>query len=127
MNTLKTLRHLALPLAALTLHIARALLAAGVAEAAIEQIPDEQQAIDAALRMGRPGDLLLVFADALARSWKQITKFTPDGAVPRGDRQVELPSLEPTLSADEAAVAAMEGVVREERGLVFARHDEGSD
>ena len=53
--------------------IARALLAAGVAEAAIEQIPDEQQAIDAALRMGRPGDLLLVFADALARSWKQIT------------------------------------------------------
>ena len=107
--------------------IARALLAAGVAEAAIEQIPDEQQAIDAALRMGRPGDLLLVFADALARSWKQITKFTPDGAVPRGDRQVELPSLEPTLSADEAAVAAMEGVVREERGLVFARHDEGSD
>ena len=107
--------------------IARALQAAGVAEAAIEQIPDEQQAIDAALRMGRPGDLLLVFADALARSWKQITKFTPDGAVPRGDRQVELPSLEPTLSADEAAVAAMEGVVREERGLVFARHDEGSD
>ena len=107
--------------------IARALLAAGVAEAAIEQIPDEQQAIDAALRMGRPGDLLLVFADALARSWKQITKFTPDGAGPRGGRQVELPSLEPTLSADEAAVAAMEGVVREERGLVFARHDEGSD
>ena len=107
--------------------IARALQAAGVAEAAIEQIPDEQQAIDAALRMGRPGDLLLVFADALARSWKQITKFTPDGAGPRGGRQVELPSLEPTLSADEAVVAAMEGVVREERGLVFARHDEGSD
>ena len=107
--------------------IARALQAAGVAEAAIEQIPDEQQAIDAALRMGRPGDLLRVFADALARSWKQITKFTPDGAGPRGGRQVELPSLEPTLSADEAVVAAMEGVVREERGLVFARHDEGSD
>ena len=107
--------------------IARALQAAGVAEAAIEQIPDEQQAIDAALRMGRPGDLLLVFADALARSWKQITKFTPDGAGPRGGRQVELPSLEPTLSADEAVVAAMEGVVREERGLVFARHDGGSD
>ena len=107
--------------------IARALQAAGVAETAITQIPDEQQAIDAALRMGRPGDLLLVFADALARSWKQITKFTPDGAGPRGGRQVELPSLEPTLSADEAVVAAMEGVVREERGLVFARHDEGSD
>ena len=29
--------------------------------------------------------------------------------------------------ADEAAVAAMDGVIREERGLVFARHDEDSD
>jgi cyanophycin synthetase len=107
--------------------IARALQAAGVAETAIEQIPDEQQAIDAALRMGRPGDLLLVFADALARSWKQITKFTPEGAEPRGARPVALPSLPPAPSADEAAVAAMEGVIREERGLVFARHDEDSD
>ncbi len=25
--------------------------------------------------MGQPGDLLLVFADALIRSWKQITKY----------------------------------------------------
>jgi cyanophycin synthetase len=107
--------------------IARALQAAGVAETAITQIPDEQQAIDAALRMGRPGDLLLVFADALARSWKQITKFTPEGAEPRSARTVELPSLAPAPSADEAAVAAMEGVIREERGLVFARHDEDSD
>jgi cyanophycin synthetase len=107
--------------------IARALQAAGVAETAIEQIPDEQQAIDAALRMGRPGDLLLVFADALARSWKQITKFTPEGAEPRSARQAALPSLQPAPSADEAAVAAMEGVIREERGLVFARHDEDSD
>ncbi|UOV02988.1 cyanophycin synthetase [Pseudoxanthomonas mexicana] len=107
--------------------IARALQAAGVAETSITQIPDEQQAIDAALRMGRPGDLLLVFADALARSWKQITKFTPEGAEPRSARTVELPSLAPAPSADEAAVAAMEGVIREERGLVFARHDEDSD
>ena len=107
--------------------IARALQAAGVAETAIEQIPDEQQAIDAALRMGRPGDLLLVFADALARSWKQITQFAPEGAEPRSARKIELPSLPPAPTADEAAVAAMEGVIREERGLVLARHDEGSD
>ena len=52
-----------------------ALQARGVAGSAISIIPDEQEAIDAALRMGQPGDLLLVFADALTRSWKQITKF----------------------------------------------------
>ena len=59
---------------------AAALQARGVPEAAITIIPDEQQAIDAALRMGREGDLLLVFADALVRSWKQVTKFRAEGA-----------------------------------------------
>src|SRR3546814_3658292 len=58
--------------------IADALRGLGVAEEAISIIPDEQQAVDAALRMGQPGDLVLVFADALTRSWKQIIKFTPD-------------------------------------------------
>jgi len=107
--------------------LARALEEAGVAGEAIDRIPDEQQAIDAALRMGQPGDLLVIFADALARSWKQITKFAPGGGAPGASRKVELPSLEPAPSADEAAVAAMAGVIREERGLVFARHDEDSD
>ena len=55
--------------------IARVLRSRGVADGAIEIIPDEQEAIDAALRMGRQGDLLLIFADALTRSWKQVTKF----------------------------------------------------
>jgi cyanophycin synthetase len=59
---------------------AAALRAAGVREEAISIIPDEQEAIDAALRMGREGDLLLVFADALVRSWKQVTKFRMEGA-----------------------------------------------
>ena len=52
--------------------MAATLLAAGVPQTAISVIPDEQEAIEAALRMGRQGDLLLVFADALVRSWKQI-------------------------------------------------------
>ncbi len=103
--------------------IARALEAAGIAVDAISVVPDEQQAVDAALHMGQTGDLLVVFADALARTWKQITKFTPEGMAPRTATQVELPSLESTMTADEAAVAAMEGVVRDERGLVFERED----
>ncbi len=101
--------------------IATALRANGVVDAAITIIPDEQLAIDAALRMGQPGDLVLVFADALARSWKQITKFQPDGDMPKAAPKVELPLPEPAL--DEHALAAMEGVVREERGLVFEREE----
>jgi cyanophycin synthetase len=55
--------------------IATALVAEGVSNKQISIIPDEQEAIDAALHMGQPGDLLLVFADALVRSWKQITSL----------------------------------------------------
>jgi len=65
---------------------AAALVEAGVPKDAISVIPDEQEAIDAALKMGQAGDLLLIFADALARSWKQITKFKTVGsqAAPQG-------------------------------------------
>ncbi len=104
--------------------IARALETAGVPAAAIEQIPDEQQAIDAALRMGRPGDLLLVFADQLARSWKQVTKFRPDGAPPPRPA-APVPALAPAGLDEELPRIDMAGLVRDERGLVFAR--EGDD
>src|SRR6202030_4101012 len=59
---------------------AEALRSRGVPESSISIIPDEQEAIETALRMGESGDLLLIFADALTRSWKQITKFSPSGA-----------------------------------------------
>jgi cyanophycin synthetase len=103
--------------------IARALREAGVADEAISVIPDEQAAIDAGLRMGAPGDLLLVFADALARSWKQITKFRPEGAAEASPRTVLPP---PLPGADAVPAFEFEGLVREERGLVFAP-DEDSD
>jgi len=101
--------------------IARALGEAGIPAEAISVIPDEQQAIDAALRMGQPGDLVLVFADALTRSWKQIIRFKPDGDMPKAAARAEMPVLETTL--DEQLVAAMEGVVRDERGLRFEREE----
>jgi cyanophycin synthetase len=68
--------------------IRRALLDAGVPEDRIAVIPDEQEAVDHALRASREGDLLLVFGDHIARCWKQIVQFggprTADRAV-RGD------------------------------------------
>jgi cyanophycin synthetase len=115
--------------------IAEALRARGVANEAITIIPDEQQAIAAALSMGRPGDLLLVFADALTRSWKQIIKFKPDtaedgapGPLPPAfqvrPRQTNRPALsvgETESPAPDFGDASLEsqGFVREERGLRF--------
>jgi len=99
--------------------MSRALQAAGVAADAITVIPDEQQAVDAALRMAQPGDLVLMFADALARTWKQITKFHVAGAPVSAPQRKEIPLPQPVQ--DETAFATFEGVIRDERGLRFER------
>ena len=100
--------------------IAKALKEKGVADAAITIIPDEQEAIAAALKMGHPGDLLLVFADALARSWKQITKFHVEGTPAPAVKRVEpVAAIEPAI--EERAVVEMDGLIRDERGIRFAR------
>ena len=105
--------------------MAAALRAAGVREQAISLIPDEQQAIAAALDMGQPGDLLLVFADALVRSWKQITKFKPAGAVAPQHAPQSAPPPAPVFSAEARSEAlapafSLEGLIRDERGVRVA-------
>jgi cyanophycin synthetase len=55
-----------------------ALLAHGIPAGRIAVIVDEQEAIDAALHEAKGSDLVLIFADALARGWKQIVQFKPD-------------------------------------------------
>jgi cyanophycin synthetase len=110
---------------------AQALRAAGVSESAISVIPDEQEAIEAALRLGKPGDLLLIFADALTRSWKQITKFKPLGT----PTTAAVPGAKPRTPAEtrpQAAVEAsapinidLDGLIRDERGVRLA--PEGED
>jgi cyanophycin synthetase len=102
--------------------MSRTLEAAGVAKSAISIIPDEQEAIDAALRMGEPGDLLLVFADALTRSWKQITKFRPAGAAEPVVRaaSVHAGPLVAEVSQEAPTFTSLEGLLRDERGIRLA-------
>jgi cyanophycin synthetase len=105
---------------------AEALEAAGVPEQAISVIPDEQAAISAALQMGQPGDLLLIFADALVRSWKQIIKFKAAGvATPLLPPLPASPLIEVradggALAGEGAATLSLEGLIRDERGVHFA-------
>jgi len=53
----------------------KALMDNGVSEDLIKIIPDEIEAVDAALNMCEPDDLLLLFGDNIARTWKQIIYF----------------------------------------------------
>jgi len=58
---------------------AQALRAAGVHDDAVSVIPDEQEAITAALNMGQPGDLLLIFADG---PWRARGSRSPSSNPP---------------------------------------------
>jgi cyanophycin synthetase len=111
--------------------MAQALRAAGVPDSKIAMIPDEQEAIEAALRMGAPGDLLLIFADALVRSWKQITKFKPAGApaarefhqfaAESGEDAAPAPSPVPSRAGDtQITDFGAEALIRDERGVRLA-------
>ena len=106
--------------------LARALRAAGVDDAAIQIIPEEQKAVDAALQMGKPGDLLLIFADALVRSWKQIIKFRPEGSPdPRTETApASVTSPIRDRAFDDASFAELGDVVRDERGVRFSRESD---
>jgi cyanophycin synthetase len=115
---------------------AEALRGAGVPDTAISIIPDEQNAIEAALRMGEVGDLLLIFADSLARSWKQITKFKASGTeVTPADRPVPPPAPPPGPPPGPPASPVgtprgapvetvtefnLDGLIRDERGIRMA-------
>jgi cyanophycin synthetase len=90
---------------------------AGVNEKQIENRGDEQNAVNEALRIARPGDLLVVFADNVTRTWKQIIYFKPEQA-----QLVERPNLK---QAPESVVQAVTGLpALELPGDVEIRADE---
>ena len=99
-------------------HLLRdSLLEHGTPADAITVISDEQLAVDAALREAQAGDLLLIFADAITRSWKQLIQFRPDAPARVLER--------PRVSRPEAAVVAQEALVIEDRRREFVRDVRG--
>ncbi|MCC6897934.1 MAG: cyanophycin synthetase [Polyangiaceae bacterium] len=106
------------------------LVAQGFPRESIQVIPDEQAAIDAALAASKRGDLLVIFADMISRSWKQVIYFKPEprerstpppvGAAPGG------PVVEPTRLGGEPSGDVIEGaqVIADERGVRLAREQE---
>jgi cyanophycin synthetase len=101
--------------------IAAALREAGVPESHIQQIPDEQDAVESALRMARAGDLLLVFGDQITRTWKQIIHFRPDGSQRPVTAEYAIPRLTETPAAPEPVLGDLASLVRDERGVRLAR------
>jgi cyanophycin synthetase len=105
-------------------HLLRdALLAAGVPAEQILVIPDEQTATDTALREAQPGDLLLIFADAITRSWKQVIQYRPEAPARLAERP--RPSRhEPAASAPAPLMDdGRREFVRDVRGVWLPREE----
>jgi cyanophycin synthetase len=102
-----------------------ALLANGVRPDQIDLIPEEPAAVSHILAMARPGDLLLILADQVSRTWKQVINFRSENAAPveRPSRPVVMaPPVVPELLVGEYAA-----LVRDERGVRLAREPEEED
>jgi cyanophycin synthetase len=105
-------------------HLLRdALLAAGVPAEQILVISDEQTATDTALREAQPGDLLLIFGDAITRSWKQVIQFRPEAP----ERLVPRPRHSRPEPAASAPAPLMDDgrreFVRDVRGVWLPREE----
>ncbi|MEP6574430.1 MAG: cyanophycin synthetase [Gemmatimonadota bacterium] len=102
--------------------LADTLMANGVNAADIEVIADEQAAVNAALTQARPDDLVLIFADAITRTWKQVTHFRPETSATDEERPrplfVEVPAVPEPMPLESDAL------VRDERGVRLARESE---
>ncbi|MCP4093377.1 MAG: cyanophycin synthetase [Planctomycetes bacterium] len=102
------------------------LLAEGVPADCIEVIPDEETAVDHGLKISKRDDLLLVFVDAIGRSWKQIQEFQSD-EVDAGNDDRHVPH-----AVDLDGFAGFEGfdmahdmeIIQDERGVRIAAQEE---
>jgi cyanophycin synthetase len=100
------------------------LLERGVPAEQIAVIPDEQDATAAALSAAQPGDLVLIFGDAIARTWEQIASFRPAETERRLTRRTRPAS---DLAASAEHDVPLRSFVRDLRGVRFARETEAED
>jgi cyanophycin synthetase len=78
--------------------------------------------------MGQAGDLLLIFADSLVRSWKQITKFKSASVAAAVPAAAPAPAFLGNGSGTDdrgrgeppAQPFSLEGLIRDERGVRYA-------
>jgi cyanophycin synthetase len=95
-----------------------ALLAQGVPADQITVQPEEPRAVEMALSVARPGDLLLIFADQITRTWKQVIGFKAEQPA-QPERPSRPVTIEPAVS--QPAYRDGDALVRDGRGVRLAR------
>jgi cyanophycin synthetase len=94
-----------------------------VSEDCIEIVEEEEEANDKALNMARAGDLVLVLADHVARSWKQIIYFKPGEEVIQEAQPTKVVEIPQEFFGEFEFDEDLE-LIRDERGVRIARESE---
>jgi cyanophycin synthetase len=100
------------------------LLAGGVDDAAIEMIPDEVNAVTRALELAEEGDLVMMFADNVQRSWDQVIHYEGENAGHGTSPPDRPPNSFVEEDPDAFALDPGARLVRDERGVRLAREEE---
>lgn len=111
-----------------------ALIEAGISADNIEIIESEKEAVDAALNMAEEGDLVVIFADKLKRTWKQIIYFNKDQEFDGKDKKLEKQEMfsasviaqDPSLS-EEISQVIKAGIISDDSGVRVVYHEEDND
>lgn len=97
----------------------RALMDAGVEEHRIEIVNEEEAAVEHAMRISQPGDLLLILGDNISRCWKQIIYFNSDN---KGSQTRSTEITRPELPGeDDFEIDLNYEIVQDERGVRIVR------
>jgi len=105
----------------------KALLAAGVKTEQITVIPNETEAVDAALSLAKPGDLVMIFGDNIIRCWKQITRFNNQDENDKSDTTIMTKQTSEVTTPDPFELDPGMRLIRDERGVRLAREPEDAD
>jgi cyanophycin synthetase len=99
----------------------------GIDADAIEIIPNEMLAVEKALDMAQEGDLVVLFADDVRRSWDQVIHYEGDNETSSTSENTKSAQSFVEEDPDAFSLDPGERLVRDERGVRLAREEEESD
>ncbi|MDH5355561.1 MAG: cyanophycin synthetase, partial [Gammaproteobacteria bacterium] len=97
------------------------LMEKGVDEANISVVADEEPAVDHALAMGEEGDLIVITADDLQRTWKQIINLNSEKD--EGKKTIPGTKVFVPERAKRYVLDQDEELIIDERGVRLARSE----
>jgi cyanophycin synthetase len=100
------------------------LLDNGVDSASIDVVPEEMAAVSAALERAQEGDLVVLFADDVNRSWNQVIQYESTGETETVSNESKPTNSFVEEDPEAFSLDAGARLIKDERGVRLAREEE---